>query len=144
LLCALLIFVLLLGGCNTPRVEKVNIDDISISPRHNWNFSEDFKAKVRYVQKELKEVDNTSYEQWMDEFDRDTHPDVELYLWLYMTEVYKRMIVKYPYPPEVYRVIIGASVGATFDELSQENFEHLNSTAIRDIIDDLYKYEPSK
>jgi len=131
----LILVLILIYGCKTDQVVTVDPATISPSPRNNYDFSEETLSKIRYLHNTFKEVDPSSFELWVSDFDRDAHPEENIALWMDMAGVYTDMIKEYPdeyeYHKEIYIVILLASTGDEDYVFSQIKAEKLSEEDIK-------------
>lgn len=120
------------------EIVYVNADELIPSERHYYNFSKEFVKNVEYVQQTLQEVDTSTTEKWLEDFDRDAHPERELATWLLIADTYKTIIKDYPKDSrirkEIYNVILLGSLGDEQYVQSQISPNYLSDTDITSIV----------
>ena len=98
--------------------------------------------RVKDFKQALAEVETSSLESTLDNFQRDANPETELQLWEHMAKVYQWTVVAnagkldLPQKKEVLNLVLGLSMG-------QRDFSHLKllSKEIIDEVKDRYQYE---
>ncbi len=112
--------------------------DVKPGPRHNYHFPKEVLDMVKKIELTFKKVHPLTFEEWIDGFDRDSNPEKEIALWLYMADVYKKIISKYPNKPdynkEIYKVVLSCSIGDDQYVLSQIKSKILSKSEVISII----------
>jgi hypothetical protein len=104
-------------------------------PIRHLVLSDEFIDRVKRFKGTLADVDGTSLEQTIDNFQRDTHPEEELAIWERIANTYQLFLSHNPTTDlaiknEVFAVLLGASMGA--DDWS--NIKKLNSDQINHLV----------
>lgn len=123
------------------EIRKAKLSDLKVGPIRHATLPDDFIQRVRDFKQAIAEVDKTSLESTLDNFQRDANPEVELVLWEHIAKMYQWTVVAYsgltlPQKKEVLNLLLGLSMG-------QVDFSHiklLSKEAVAEI-KDRYQYE---
>jgi hypothetical protein len=128
------------------KKKKVKLLDSNIlqpSPRHNHKFPKEIIDMIKDMQKTFKEVYPITMDEWIAGFDRDSNPEREIAFWLYMADVYKKLIKIFPdeleYRKEIYKIILACSMGDDKYVISQAKVKKLSESDVRLIIKEFRK-----
>jgi hypothetical protein len=104
-------------------------------PIRHLVLSDEFIDRVKRFKVTLADVDETSLEETIDNFKRDTHPEEELAIWERIANTYRLFLSHNPktdltIKKEIFAVLLGASMGA--DDWS--NIKKLNSDQINHLV----------
>lgn len=124
------------------ELKQVKISDLKMGPIRHETLPDDFIQRVKDFKQALAEVETSSLESTLDNFQRDANPETELQLWEHMAKVYQWTVVAnagkldLPQKKEVLNLVLGLSMG-------QRDFSHLKllSKEIIDEVKDRYQYE---
>jgi len=123
---------------NPDVIKFVNPSKLYKGPRRHHNFSEQFIEAIRYLHKTFYEVSPSSLSEWLEDFDRDAHPEKELTIWFHMAEVYNKAIEKFPdnltLKKEIFHVILLYSMGSEEYVFSQIKPKYLSKQDIKFIM----------
>lgn len=123
---------------NPDEIVYVDVNDVKKGPKRGHEFSEEFKDATRYVQQTLYEVDGSSFEEWMDDFDRDANPERELEIWVRIANTYEEIKKEYPndlkIKDDIYRTLLFSSMGRDDFVLDQMGEATLPKKDIKQII----------
>lgn len=126
-----------------PNVEirKAKLSDLKAGPIRHETLPDDFIQRVRDFKQALAEVETSSIESTLENFQRDAHPEQELILWEHIAKMYQWTIVanaglSLPQKKEVLGLLIGLSMG-------QRDFSHIKLLSKETVeeIKDRYQYE---
>jgi hypothetical protein len=102
-------------------------------------FPEDIRDYLRQLQKTFADVYPRTIEQWEDGFRRDTHPDREIALWLYMGDVFEHFTSGQPLDADqkrdIFQVILASVNNGTKHVLATTNPRTLSKKRVREIVD---------
>lgn len=123
------------------EIRKTKLSDLKVGPIRHATLPDDFIQRVKDFKQAIAEVDKTSLESTLDNFQRDLNPEQELYLWEHIAKMYQWSIVAHsgfslPQKKEVLSLLLGLSMG-------QRDFSHiklLSKEAVAEI-KDRYQYE---
>lgn len=71
------------------KTKKIKISDIKIGPIRQEVLPDGFVERVQKYKEILKEVETSSLEQTLSNFQRDLHPERELLIWEHIAHFYK-------------------------------------------------------
>lgn len=123
------------------EIKRVKLSDLKAGPIKHATLPDDFIQRVRDFKQALAEVETTSIESTLENFQRDAHPEQELILWEHIAKMYQWTIVanaglSLPQKKEVLGLLIGLSMG-------QRDFSHIKLLSKETVeeIKDRYQYE---
>ena len=71
------------------KTKKIKVSDIKIGPIRQEVLPDGFVERVQKYKEILKEVETSSLEQTLSNFQRDLHPERELLIWENIAHFYK-------------------------------------------------------
>ena len=94
----------------------IKISDIKQSPIRHAVLPDGFIERIRTFKQTLADVENTSLEQAVSNFQRDMHPENELRIWEHIAKVYQTFVSKNAVTDlatkkEIYSVALATSMG---------------------------------
>lgn len=100
------------------KTKKVNISDLRMGCIRDQVLPDGFIERVKAYKAILSEVETSSLEVAVSNFQRDVHPERELAVWENIAEVYQSFISENPIKElsekrKVFSIILGASMGVT-------------------------------
>lgn len=123
------------------EIKRVKLSDLKAGPIRHATLPDDFIQRVKDFKQAIAEVETSSLESTLENFQRDAHPEQELILWEHIAKMYQWSIVAHagltlPQKKEVLSLLIGLSMG-------QRDFSHIKllSKEAVDEITDRYQYE---
>ncbi len=123
------------------EIRKAKLSDLKIGPIRHATLPNSFIQRVKDFKQALAEVDKTSLESTLDNFQRDADPEVELMLWEHIAKMYQWSVVAHagltlPQKKEVLSLLLGLSMG-------QRDFSHIKLLSNEEVdeITDRYQYE---
>jgi hypothetical protein len=123
------------------EIKKTKLSDLKRGPIRHKTLSDSFIQRVKNFKQIIAEVDNTSLESTLDNFQRDLNLEQELYLWEHIAKMYQWSVVanaglSLPQKKELFGLLIGLSLGQT-------NFSHIKllSKEVVEEVKDRYQYE---
>jgi hypothetical protein len=107
-------------SCNNCTVETktVKLSELTPSAIRHEVLPVGSIVRVQRFKEILKEVETSSLEETVSNFQRDAHPERELLVWEKIAEQYELSVQEHPewgFPEkkELFRMLLGASMGAT-------------------------------
>lgn len=70
-------------------IKKIKISDLKSGPIRQTVLPKDFIVRVQKIKEVLKEVETSSLEEIISNFQRDLHPEKELLIWEAIANSYK-------------------------------------------------------
>jgi len=70
------------------QIKKVKISELRLGPIRHEKLPDGFIARIQHFKKKLNEVETTSLEEAVSNFQRDLHPENELRIWEHATDLY--------------------------------------------------------
>lgn len=123
------------------EIKRVKLSDLKDGPIRHETLPNDFIQRVKDFKQALAEVETSSIESTLENFQRDAHPEQELILWEHIAKMYQWTIVanaglSLPQKKEVLGLLIGLSMG-------QRDFSHIKLLSKETVeeIKDRYQYE---
>jgi hypothetical protein len=124
-----------MGEENFSRITECDLDHLTVGPIRHATLPPELLARITKMKSILSEVDDSSFEETVDDFRRDTHPEQEIAIWETMASVYREYLLfnrdlTLDQKRDVFSVILTASMGGT----SFGNVKNLDQAAIADIV----------
>jgi len=123
---------------NRLKVVRVNIKDIKQGDPKHHIFTQEILDDIEAIKEMFMEVRPLSTVEWLDGFSRDTHPEKEIALWLYMGKVYTRAIQDYSddisYKNDIFKVVLMCTMEEDEYIVSNAKFDSLSEDEVREII----------
>ena len=147
ILIVIILASLFVIGCSSQEsnYESVDVGELYVHPGYNHTFSDEQLQSIKKLELTLKEVYPISYEEWIDMFNRDRHPEREIDIWIYIAEVYEKAIPEFPdnfdYHNDVFEIILLCSMGDDDYVRSAIEPEKLTQEEV-DYVISLYTREP--
>lgn len=123
------------------EIKRVKLSDLKAGPIRHATLPDDFIQRVKDFKQAIAEVETSSLESTLENFQRDAHPEQELILWEHIAKMYQWSIVAHsglslPQKKEVFSLLLGLSMG-------QRDFSHIKllSKEAVDEITNRYQYE---
>ena len=123
------------------EIKKAKLSDLKRGPIRHQSLPEKFIQRVKDFKQAIAEVDKTTLETTLGNFQRDLHPEQELFLWEHIAKIYQWSVVanaglSLPQKKELFLLIIGLSMGQT-------DFSHIKllSKEVVEEVRDRYQYE---
>ena len=76
--------------------ETAKIDDLKPGPRHHRKFGGEILEMIDRIRIAFQDVYPKTLDEWVEGFDRDTHPEDEIAMWSHMAKVFERSMKKLP------------------------------------------------
>ncbi|OGG41928.1 hypothetical protein A2837_01840 [Candidatus Kaiserbacteria bacterium RIFCSPHIGHO2_01_FULL_46_22] len=71
------------------KIKKIKLSNLKFGPIRNEVLPEGFILRVQKYKNKLKEVETSSLEETISNFQRDLHPEDELKVWEVIAELYE-------------------------------------------------------
>ena len=123
------------------EIKTAKLSDLKVGPIKHETLPEGFIERVKNFKQAIAEVETSSLESTLDNFQRDSNPETELYLWEHIAKMYQWTIVanaglSLPQKKEVFSVLLQLSMGMK----DFSNIKTLTKETIAEIVD-RYQYE---
>jgi hypothetical protein len=123
------------------EIKTVKISDLKAGPMIHKTLPSDFIERVKNFKQAITEVETSSLESTLENFQRDSNPETELILWEHMAKMYQWTIVanagfSLPQKKEVFSILLQLSMG--MKDFSK--IKTLTKETIAEIVD-RYQYE---
>jgi hypothetical protein len=144
-----LFLLLLLSGnaCNhntgrsqqsTSKVEWVNTNQLKPGPIRHEKLSDLQIQRIKKIRGAFSEVDQSSFDKWVDDFRRDADPDREIAVWERMAAAYSRYIsgknLSLESKLEVFQVVLLRSSAPAEEVLSHLTLKVLTAEDAKEIM----------
>lgn len=123
------------------EIKTAKISDLKNGPIRHATLPDDFIERVKNFKQAITEVDKTTLEATLENFQRDLNPEKELYLWEHIAKIYQWSVVanaglSLAQKKELFGLIIMLSLG-------QRDFSHIKhlSKEIVEEVKERYQYE---
>lgn len=130
-------------GCSKPSspestVEWVDPNEIQGGPVLHDKLPDELMARIKNVHATFAEVDGTTLESWVDDFQRDLDPEGNIEIWEDMQIAYSSYCnerdLSLDARKEVFKVVLMRSMMPDDDVLSRLELEHLTPEDVRSIL----------
>jgi len=123
------------------EIRTAKISDLKRGPVIHKTLPSDFIERVKNLKQVIAEVETSSLESTLDNFQRDSNPETELVLWEHIAKMYQWTIVanaglSLPQKKEVFSIFLQLSMG--MKDFSK--IKTLNKEVIAEIVE-RYQYE---
>jgi len=126
-------------------LKTVKSDKIVPGPLRHDNLSDDQLNRIKILQKIFAETSPIPFEEWVDGFRRDVHPEQEIRVWEMMAHSYSAYIegkdLSMDQKNEIYVVILQRSMMPAENVLQRLELKHITEKEAREAMD-LYKSDP--
>ena len=124
------------------ELKKIKISEIKRGHIRHATLPDELIERVKAYKQILADVDKSSLEQTLDNFQRDMHPESEVKIWEHIASVYQsyvseKSITDLAIKIEVFSVALQASMGVEAKDL--QNIKHLSKDQTENIV---YNYSP--
>jgi len=98
------------------EIKKVKDSELKQDPIRRPTLSDKFIKRIKNYKHILADVEKSSLEQALDNFQRDVHPENEIKIWEYIASIYQsyiseKSITNLAIKKEVFSVILWTSMG---------------------------------
>lgn len=123
------------------EIKTAKLADLKRGPIIHKTLPNEFIERVKNFKQAIAEVETSSLESTLDNFQRDSNPETELYLWEHIAKMYQWTIVanaglSIPQKKEVFSILLQLSMG--MKDFSK--IKTLTKETIDEIVD-RYQYE---
>jgi len=122
------------------EIKKAKLSDLKRGPVRHQTLPDSFIERVKNFKQAIAEVDKTSLETTLDNFQRDLNPEQELYLWEHIAKMYQWSVVanaglSLPQKKELFGLLVMLSMG-------QNDFSHIKllPKEVVEEVKDRYQY----
>jgi hypothetical protein len=126
---------------NTGEIYNVNPKKLVPSPRKHNKFSVEFIRATIYLHQLFFNVSPSPLMKWFEDFDRDSNPEKELHIWLYIAEIYKALTQDHPddtnINKQIFTILVKISTGMKPKEIIKSQ-EFRNYTITKEKVERIY------